>query len=94
MMEEIFPFGRHPKKVLNEMKWRGLDLNETEIEIVHRGAPSDRIRARASEITLGRSFFTYMGTEIPYHRIEKIVYRGRTVFSRADIVKGQQSSTG
>lgn len=93
-MEILFPFGRHPKRILNEMKWRGLDLAETEIEILHRGAPSDRIRASASEITLGRSFFTYMGTEIPYHRIEKIVYKGRTVFSRADIVKGQQSSKG
>ncbi|HOK58892.1 MAG: DUF504 domain-containing protein [Methanothrix sp.] len=92
-MDELFPFGRHPKRVLNEMKWRGLDLDDVELEILHRGAPSDRIRARASEITLGRSFFTYMGTEIPYHRIERIVYRGRTVFSRADIVRGQQSST-
>lgn len=93
-MDDLFPFGRHPKHILNEMKWRGLDLGDVEIEILHRGAPSNRIRARASEIALGRSFFTYMGTEIPYHRIEKIVYRGRTVFSRADIVKGQQSSTG
>ncbi len=85
---ELFPFGRHPKHVLNEIKWRGLPLEETEVEILHRGAPSNRIRVRADEIELGRSFFTYKDTEIPYHRIEKIIYKGRTVFSRSDIVKG------
>lgn len=74
--------GRHPKPILNEIKWRGLDMEKCEIDVLHRGAPGDRITIRGSEISLGRSFFTYGETMIPYHRILRIRYDGRTVFVR------------
>ena len=82
-MEEFEPEERHPKPILNEIKWRGLDMEKCEIDVLHRGATDDRITIRGSEISLGRSFFTFGGTMIPYHRILRIRYDGRTVFSRA-----------
>jgi len=86
---DFIPRGLHPKSIINEIKWRGYSLEETEIEILHRGAPRDRIIARASEIDLGRSFFSLAGTEIPYHRIQVIRFRGRAIFRRTDIVKSR-----
>jgi len=74
--------GRHPRHILNEIKWRGLEMEKCEIDVLHRGAPGDRINIRGSEISLGRSFFTYGETMIPYHRILRIRYNGRTVFVR------------
>jgi hypothetical protein len=82
MDSEFKPSGRHPKKILNEIKWRGYDLELCEIDILHRGAPHDTITARASEIELGKSFFGYRGALIPYHRIQRIRFEGRTVFHR------------
>ncbi len=76
--------GRHPKPILNQIKWRGLDLEKCEIDVLHRGAPGDKITVKGSEISLGRSFFTFSETMIPYHRILRIRYEGRTVFSRAE----------
>lgn len=81
--------GRHPRQVLNEIRWRGLDLTLAQVEIVHRGAPNDTITVRADQIVPGRSFFQVGETEIPYHRIKKIVYDGRTIFSRAELERGR-----
>jgi uncharacterized protein (UPF0248 family) len=83
ILAEFEPEGRHPKPILNEIKWRGLDMDKCEIDVLHRGAPKDRITIRGSDISLGRSFFTYGETMIPYHRILRIRYDGRTVFVRA-----------
>jgi len=88
--EEFRPSGRHPRYILNEIKWRGLDLDRTEVEILHRGAPHDRISVRGSEMELGRSFFRLGETEIPYHRIMRIKYENKTVFHRLETVKGTQ----
>jgi len=82
-LSEFEPEGRHPKPILNEIKWRGLNMEKCKIDVLHRGATDDRITIRGSEISLGRSFFTFGGTMIPYHRILRIRYDGRTVFSRA-----------
>lgn len=82
MDPEFTPSGRHPKHILNEIKWRGYNLELCEIDILHRGAPHDIITARASEITLGKSFFGYRGAEIPYHRIQRIRFEGRIIFRR------------
>jgi len=84
-LADFEPEGRHPKHILNEIKWRGLDMDKCEIDVLHRGAPRNRITIRGSEITLGRSFFSFGETMIPYHRILRIRYDGRTVFSRAEI---------
>ncbi len=84
-MAEFETAGRHPREILNEIKWRGLDMESCEIEILHRGAPMDRITLKGSEISLGRSFFARGETMIPYHRILRIRHEGRTVYSRAAI---------
>ncbi|KUK43627.1 MAG: RNA repair domain-containing protein [Methanothrix sp.] len=84
-MADFGPEGRHPRPILNEIKWRGLDMDKCEIEVLHRGAPRNRIIIRGSDISLGRSFFTFGETMIPYHRILRVRYDGRTVFSRAEI---------
>jgi hypothetical protein len=60
-------------------------MDKCEIEVLHRGAPRNRIIIRGSDISLGRSFFTFGETMIPYHRILRVRYDGRTVFSRAEI---------
>jgi len=75
--------GRHPKPILNEIKWRRLDMEKCEIDVLHRGAPKDKITMKGSDISLGRSFFSFGETMIPYHRILRIRYDGRTVFERA-----------
>jgi hypothetical protein len=82
-MAEFDKGRRHPREILNEIKWRGLDMERCEIEVLHRGAPKDRITLKGSEISLGRSFFARGETMIPYHRILRIWYDGRTVYSRA-----------
>lgn len=84
----FMPRGRHPRSILNEIKWRGYSLADAEIEILHRGAPHNRITARACDIILGKSFFNLGESEIPYHRIQVIRFRGEAVFRRSDIVKG------
>ena len=82
ILADFHPEGRHPRHILNEIKWRGLDMERCEIDVLHRGAAGDRITIRGSEITLGRSFFTIGETMRPYHRILRIRYEGRTVFMR------------
>jgi uncharacterized protein (UPF0248 family) len=82
LSSKFHPTGRHPRHILNEIKWRGLDMERCEIDILHRGAPQNTITASASEIELGRSFFKYKGTEIPYHRILRIRFEGREIFRR------------
>jgi len=76
------PKGRHPKEILNEIKWRGLPLEECEIDYLHRGAPHDRITIKGDRITPGKSFFSYGDAEIPYHRIMKIRLKGDVIFKR------------
>lgn len=82
-MAEFETARRHPRAILNEIKWRGLDMERCEIEVLHRGAPKDRIILKGSDISLGRSFFASGETMIPYHRIVRIRYDGRAVYSRA-----------
>ena len=85
---EFRPKSRHPRHILNEIKWRGLSLDRCQVEILHRGAPHDRLRVMASEIDLGRSTFLLGGVEIPYHRIALIAFEGKAIFRRSDLVKG------
>ncbi len=49
-MADFGPEGRHPRPILNEIKWRGLDMDKCEIEVLHRGAPRNRIIIRGSDI--------------------------------------------
>ncbi|MDI6640135.1 MAG: RNA repair domain-containing protein [Methanocellales archaeon] len=53
---------KRPRELLNEIKWRGLDLSRCEIYYVHRGAPNDTKIVRGNEIEeIGHSFFTLKG---------------------------------
>jgi hypothetical protein len=74
---------RSPKEILNEIKWRGLDLKECEVIYLHRGAPGDRKSIRGDEIEKIEGGFMVIGeTMIPLHRILEIKFKGVTVFRR------------
>jgi uncharacterized protein (UPF0248 family) len=79
----------YPREVLNKLRWtEGESLQEAVIWYIHRGAPGDCAKISGKDITaLGKGFFELGDTSIPYHRILRIDYRGKTVFrkdARAD----------
>ena len=79
----------YPREILNKLKWaQGESLNDATIWYVHRGAPGDVLKISGAMISsLGNLFFETYDATIPYHRILRIDYRGRTLFmkdSRAD----------
>lgn len=72
----------HIRDILNEIKWTN-DLEKAEIWYVHRGAPNDtKIISGKGIVKIGKSFFDTATATIPYHRIFKIVYEGKTIFER------------
>jgi uncharacterized protein (UPF0248 family) len=75
---------RSAKDILDMLRWReGYGLEGAEVWYLHRGAPDDTIVVKGSEISsLGRSFFSTGESEIPYHRVFKVVLRGRVIFER------------
>jgi len=75
-----------PREILNELKWRGRsEIVEAEIHYLHRGAPHDiRVMSGAEIQELGRSFFTTADSEVPYHRIKRIIFRGKVIFDAED----------
>ncbi|MBI4362324.1 MAG: DUF504 domain-containing protein [Euryarchaeota archaeon] len=80
--------GRFPRDVLNELKWRGYDMGQVEVVIVHRGAPGERRVIRGPEITgLGPGFLTAGEATIPYHRIVRIRYREQEIWRRPSAEK-------
>jgi uncharacterized protein (UPF0248 family) len=78
-----------PREVLNELKWHPRRrLEDTEITILHRGAPGDRRVIRGDEVLeLGRSFMRVASregeVEIPYHRVLRIEARGEELWRKA-----------
>jgi uncharacterized protein (UPF0248 family) len=72
------------KDVLNELKWReNRKLVKATIYYVHRGAPNGERLISGEEIKeLGSSFFSTTDATIPYHRIFRIEYEGKTIFER------------
>jgi uncharacterized protein (UPF0248 family) len=74
----------YPREVLNRLKWtEGEDLSDARIWYVHRGAPGDLMEIDGSRIRLlDKGFFETDEAMIPYHRIVRIEYRGRQLFSR------------
>ena len=84
-MNEVIK-SKHPRDIFNELKWKeGMDINECSIEYIHRGVPGNTKTASGENIVdIGRSFFTlYPDTMIPYHRILKIKYSGKTIYLKA-----------
>jgi len=74
----------YPKEVLNRLKWtEGDTLDDAVIWYIHRGAPGDYLKIAGNSIkALGRGFFETEDAMIPYHRILRIDYRGRTLFEK------------
>lgn len=72
------------REVLNEFKWRdNKDFNKIEIWYIHRGAPNDTAILSGSDILeVQHSFMKTKTAMIPYHRISKISYEGRTVWEK------------
>jgi len=75
---------KHPRNILNEIKWRGLDISNCEVFYIHRGVPNDTKVVRGDEIKeIAPSFFILRsGTMIPYHRIFRITYAGKVVYEK------------
>lgn len=77
---------RRPRDILNEIKWR-FDPNRCRVHYIHRGAPGDVMIIDGSAIKkIERSFMILKGDTqdvyIPLHRILKIEYDGRPVYSK------------
>lgn len=74
-----------PKDVLNKLKWKESEsLSDATVYYVSRGSPGDSASVSGGEIKNIDPFGLELesGTFIPYHRIYKIDYRGRTIFDR------------
>jgi len=73
------------REVLNELKWRkDRDFSLVNVYIIHRGNPGDSKLLVGDEIhELNQLFFQTEETSIPFHRIYKITYDERTVFTRS-----------
>ncbi len=78
------------KKALNELRWHpSKSLEGIDVTYVHRGAPGDRMRIGAMDISrLEKSFFVLEreGREvmIPYHRIVEISRGGEVIWRKRD----------
>lgn len=78
---------KYPKECLNEIKWRYNGLEKTEIYYINRGSPNDigMLEGKNIKNIGGFSLVLYnipIDKHIPYHRIVKIIYDGRVLFSR------------
>ena len=75
---------KNPRIILNELKWReGYNLEKAEIWYIHRGAPNDTMIISGKDIlNLEKSFMKTTSAMIPYHRIYRIIYDGKTIFER------------
>jgi uncharacterized protein (UPF0248 family) len=72
------------KEILNELKWnKKYNLNDAKIWYLHRGASDDtKIISGRDIIKIEKSFIHTSSAVIPFHRIFKIMYRGRIIFER------------
>ncbi len=87
---------KHPRLVLNEIKWR-FDLSRCRVYYIHRGAPGDMKVVEGSAIkSIDRAFLILEGevheVYIPYHRIFRIDYEGRPVYMRKNALSAQMNS--
>ncbi|MCD6502848.1 MAG: DUF504 domain-containing protein [Thermoplasmata archaeon] len=72
------------RDTLLKIFWVMGSLSDVIIEILHRGAPGDVKRIRGEDIRrVGKHWLeTYSSSDIPYHRVLRIYYKGKLVFSR------------
>ncbi len=78
---------KYPKTArdtLLKIFWIKGSLEDVKIELLFRGAPDDRIYLSGKDIKhIGRHWLiTYSAGEIPYHRVLRIYYKDKLVFSR------------
>ncbi len=75
---------RGPRSLLHSIKWDlRYDFDLVEVFYSHRGAPGDMRSIPGRDIRgLGKSFMETPRGMIPYHRILRIVYRGRVLFEK------------
>ncbi len=76
--------GKTTRDILNKLMWKqDCNLESAEIWYVHRGAPNDTKIISGSDIVgLEGSFMQTITAMIPYHRIFRIVYKGKVIFER------------
>lgn len=87
MSDDIVLKSKFPRNVLNEIKWKGYDLNKCKVYHISRGSPGDiAIFEGSSIIEIDKGFIIVKGEPyeryIPYHRIVKIEYDDQIVFTR------------
>ena len=72
------------REVLNSLKWRDrADPKDIEIWYIHRSAASNtRIVRGDSVVNIGRYYLVLEGSEIPYHRVIRITFKGDVVYDR------------
>jgi uncharacterized protein (UPF0248 family) len=75
---------KHPRPVLNEIKWR-YNLSKCRVHFIHRGMPGDiRIVDGRDIKNIDRSYLVLESFPediyIPYHRIFMIEYNGEIVY--------------
>ena len=71
-------------EILNKLKWdKRYDFEKVKIYYVSRGAEGDIAIITGKEIKeLGKMFIETASSYIPYHRIIKIEYEGKLIFTR------------
>ena len=77
---------KFPRELLNEIKWKLHDLSNCVIYFDSRGSPNDIGVVKGDQIIKIDNFLVLEGdpfeTYIPYHRIVKIEYCGKTIFEK------------
>jgi uncharacterized protein (UPF0248 family) len=72
-------------ELLSELEWgEGIQLEELEFLVVHRGAPGDRRVLTAPEVVGRDRSYLHLegGGAVPYHRVLEVRRRGRVLWSR------------
>lgn len=87
MDTDIILKSKFPRDIINEIKWKGLDINKCKVYYINRGSPGDiSIFGGGRIIEIGSGFLTLKGipyeTYIPYHRIIKMEYEDQIIFIR------------
>jgi uncharacterized protein (UPF0248 family) len=93
------------RSVLNGLRWRpDCDFGLVDVEYIHRGGPGDIASVRGSDILSLEPWMMVIGRDagrggpvpgraaIPYHRIVRVRYGGKTVFDRTGKKQAGQDS--
>ncbi len=79
------------KKTLNEYKWRSdRDFSKIEVHYIDRLEPRGYAILRGDDIVdLGDRFIFTQNGMIPYHRVIRILYDGKVIWTRASVSAGE-----